>query len=229
MRFVSKIYCVNCGKLAAESSNYCWNCGAALHGTEAAVYRAEGPVLERPAQPSQSTPNPSPSDIELLEKTVPRKHLDPGAIWLFFINYIGKTFLLVPLLAIGAYYQPLIGVGLAIYLIVTYLIAVLVYNHFYFKIENDRLDIEYGIIHKRHASVPFRQVQNVNIIRTFIDRILGIARLEVESAGSSRTTKKDVVGGTRSKAEGFLPGLSVEHAREYHDLILQKARYMQGD
>lgn len=228
MQNVDKIYCVNCGQLAAEDSNYCWNCGAPLHGSEAAVYRAEEPTLDPPTQPTPEALKLS-IDPTILQKTISKRHLDPGVIWLFFINYIGKTFLLVPPLAIGAYYQPIIGAGFGLYLLMNYLIAVLVYNHFYFAIEEDRLAIEYGIIHKRHITVPFRQVQNVNIIRTMIDRMLGIARLEVESAGSAQVTKRDVVGGTRSKAEGFLPGLSIRHAQEYHDLILQKARYAQED
>lgn len=224
MQFVDKIYCANCGELAAENSNYCWKCGAPLHGSEAAVYRAQGPVLDPPTQPSPEALKTQ-ADPAVIKKTVPRSHLDPAVIWLFFLNYIGKTFLLVPPLAIGAYFQPIIGVGFAFYLLINYLIAVLVYNHFYFSIEEDKLLIEYGIIHKRHVTVPFRQVQNVNIISTLIDRILGIARLEVESAGSSQTYKREIVGGTRSKAEGFLPGLSMKRAREYHDLILQKARH----
>jgi membrane protein YdbS with pleckstrin-like domain len=224
MLCVDKIYCANCGALAAENANFCWKCGAPLRGRDASVYRAQGPALNPTTQPSTEALKTY-IDPAVVRKTVPKSHLDPAVIWLFFINYIGKTFLLVPPLAIGAYYQPIIGAGFGLYLLINYLIAVLVYNHFYFSIEEDRLLIEYGIIHKRHVTVPFRQVQNVNIISTLIDRILGIARLEVESAGSSQTYKREVVGGTRSKAEGFLPGLSIRRAREYHDLILQKARY----
>lgn len=219
---MNKVYCRNCGQLIPEDSNFCWRCGA----SQRALEEAAGKTEERPKVEPELSPEEA-AALEMLEATVKQRHLDPGAIWLFFINYIGKTAMVLPLFAVGIYLQPLVIVGFVIYLVLAFLIAILVFNHFIFDIEKDRLDIEYGIVHKRHVSVPFRQIQNVNITRSLIDRLLGIAKLEIESAGSSMTHKRDVVGGTKSKAEGFLPGLSVKDALTFHDMILQKAMHEQ--
>lgn len=223
---VKKIYCSNCGQLVDETAKYCWNCGAAQHGEESAVYRAKAAPVD-PATASHEAPHLSdPKLKELLDETIPRRHLAPAAKFLFFINYIGITALLLPLFAIGIYFEPLlVSILFGTYLLMLYLIAVLVYNHFHFAVEEEGFRIDYGIVNKRHVTIPFRQVQNVNITRTLIDRFLGIGKLEIESAGSSHIQKRDIVGGTRSKAEGFLPGLTMGDAEHLHDLILQKSLY----
>lgn len=196
-----------------------------MHGAESGQFRAKA----APTDPSKANEAAHLSDPELqalVNETFPPRRLAPAAQLLFFFNYIGITSLLLPVFAVGAYFEPiLVTIAFGIYVVVTYLIAMVVYNHFHFAVEAEGLRIEYGIINKRHVTVPFRQIQNVNITRTLLDRILGIGKLEIESAGSSHAVKRDIVGGTRSKAEGFLPGLTLKEAEHLHDLLLQKALY----
>jgi membrane protein YdbS with pleckstrin-like domain len=227
---MSKIYCSNCGKLTDYNANFCRYCGAPQHGEESAIYRAQEAPIRPPTVPSDAAEArvETPKERRLEDEVVPKRHLSPNAIWLFYINYLFKTFIIIPLLIIGTLYEPLVGLILAAYLLVTFLIATLVYNYFYFAVNDDQLEIDYGIIHKRHVSLPFRQVQNVNITRTLIDRALGIARLEIESAGASHGQKRDIIGGTRSKAEAYLPGVSMRDAKHLHDVILQKALHQQN-
>lgn len=222
---MKKIHCSNCGQLVNESAHFCWSCGAALHGEESGVYRAKAERVDPAAAPDHAATHLKDPELQkLLHETFPPRRLAPAAIWLFFFNYIGISALLLPLFAVGIYFEPVLGlVGVGFYFVIIYLIAVVVYNHFHFSVEDEGLRIEYGIINKRHVTVPFRQIQNVNITRTLIDRILGIGKLEIESAGSSHGVKKDIVGGTRSKAEGFLPGLTMKEAEHLHDLLLQKS------
>lgn len=224
---MNKIHCSNCGQLVNETANFCWSCGAAQHGEESAMYRAKAAPVDPAAAPAHATTHlQDPKLTALLNEMIPRRHLAPTAKVLFFVNYIGITSLLLPLFVIGMYFEPLlVGILFATYFVVIYLIAVLVWNHFYFAVEEEGFRIDYGIVNKRHVTIPFRQVQNVNITRTLIDRVLGIGKLEIESAGSSYAKKRDVVGGTRSKAEGFLPGLTMKEAEHLHDLILQKSLY----
>lgn len=220
---VKKIYCSNCGQLVDESAHFCRFCGAPLHGEQSGQFRAQAAPTD-PATADAAVHLENPELQALVNETFPPRHLAPAAQLLFFSNYVGITSLLIPLFAIGAFFEPILSVvGFGIYIIVTYLIAVVVYNHFVFSVETEGLRIEYGIINKRHVTIPYRQIQNVNITRTLIDRILGIGKLEIESAGSSHDVKKDIVGGTRSKAEGFLPGLTLKEAEHLHDLLLQKA------
>lgn len=222
---VKKIYCSNCGQLTNETAQYCWNCGAALHGQESAVFRSKTEPIDPVTAVKRAQAHLKDPELQkLVEESFPPRKLAPRAILLFFLNYIGITSLLLPLFAIAFYFEPTLTLALfGFYLVILYLIAVIVYNHFLFSVEQEGLRIEYGIINKRHVTIPYVQIQNVNITGTLIDRILGITKLEIESAGSTYPDKRDIVGGTRSKAEGFLPGLTRREAEHLHDMLLQKA------
>lgn len=226
---MEQIYCHNCGELADKNASFCWNCGAALHGHDATLYRSINHPLKHPTVPSQEAKDEAtdPRVQKLLDELVPRRHLAPNTIILFFINYLGITGLVIPLFIVGIYFEPMVALAFAGYFIILYLIAVLVYNHFYFAVEEEGFRIDYGIINKRHVTIPFQNIQNVNITRSIIDRALGIGRLEIESAGSASAFKRDVVGGTKSKAEGYLPGLNMKDAEHLHDLVLQKSMHHQ--
>lgn len=220
---MAKIYCSNCGQLIPEDSNFCRICGAPQHGPESALFRAEAAPVEQATKPIPEVLSKKYARMRRLEReTVARRQLDPKAVWLFFINYNLFMFILIPAFAAAIYFQPLVVILFFAYELMVFLIASLVHNHFYFEIDDNGLEIEYGIIHKKHVSLPFRQIQNVNVIRTFIDRLLGIAKLEVETAGSARIKKRDVIGGVRTHAEAILPGLSLKDSRHLHDLLLQK-------
>lgn len=222
---MKKIHCSNCGKLVDASANFCWHCGAATHGHDSAAFRAKVEAIDPAAATEHAKSHLEDPELKkLVQETFPPRKLAPMAITLFFFNYVGITSLLLPLFAIGIYFEPVLSLALlGFYLVMLYLIAVVVYNHFHYAVEDEGLRMEYGIINKRHITIPYRQIQNVNITGTLIDRILGITKLEIESAGSTYPDKREVVGGTRSKAEGFLPGLSMKEAEHLHDLLLQKS------
>jgi uncharacterized membrane protein YdbT with pleckstrin-like domain len=196
-----------------------------MHGAESGQFRTKAAQAD-PTQLNESSHANDPELQALVNETFTPRHLSPAAQLLFFVNYIGITSLLLPLFAIGAFFEPiLVAIAFGIYVIMIYLIAVVVYNHFVFSVEDEGLRIEHGIVNKRHVTIPFRQIQNVNITRTLIDRMLGLGKLEIESAGASHAERRDVVGGTRSKAEGFLPGLTMKEAEHLHDMLLQKAMH----
>lgn len=210
-----------------EVSSFCRYCGAAQHGEEASAYRAEAPVVRQATLPAPQVERVAHTRQVILKQheVVGRRHLAPRTVWLFFINYNLRMGIVLPGFLLAIYFEPL-AVGLLLaYLLVIYLIAQLVYNYFYFTIDNNNFTAEYGIIHKKHVSIPFQQIQNVNIKRTFIDRLLGLSKLEVESAGTASLKMRDIVGGTRSRSEGFLPGLSMEDAMHIHDVLLVKKEY----
>ncbi len=60
---------------------------------------------------------------------------------------------------------------------------VLSWLFFRYTIDEHELYIESGIIARRKRSIPIKRVQNVNIHQSFIQRVLGIAKVQVETAG----------------------------------------------
>lgn len=208
-----------------ESSNFCQFCGAAQHGDEAAVYRAQEPTIINTvgAQAVASSHKAHPSHKKPKSGIINKKNLSGRAKWSFVLGYTKYTGIVLLLLLAGLIIQPLIfGAALLFYIFSLYIFASLVHGHFYYGIDEHGLNVEYGIIHKRHVSIPFDKIHNVNITRTFTDRLLGLARIEIETSGNSLFHKNDVVGGNITTAEGMLPGLSLLQAEKVHDLLLER-------
>jgi uncharacterized membrane protein YdbT with pleckstrin-like domain len=63
------------------------------------------------------------------------------------------------------------------------ILSVLVYLNYTFKLEEFDLKLRRGILNIEEVSIPYRQVQDVNIIRSLFYRILGVSRIIIDSAG----------------------------------------------
>jgi putative membrane protein len=80
--------------------------------------------------------------------------------------------------------QPLIFSLVTLLTVVTLLIIALwAYSNFWYEVTDDGLFIKFGIINQKTISVPFDQVQNVNIERSLVDRLFGLARISIENSG----------------------------------------------
>lgn len=209
---MTKIYCSNCGTLVEGNSNFCRTCGAPQHGVEASVYRAQAPVIEQGTVPAA----PAPVQLEYIS----RRNLGFGGFMGFFLSFVAKTFVLLALFVAGIVLAPQYFIlGTAAYLLLVAVSAMLVYSNFYYEIDEDGLTIESGVIHKSQVTVPFDQVQNVNIERSIIERILGVSSISIETAGSSGGG----TGKSRLRAEAHLPGIDFELAKKIHDLLIDGA------
>lgn len=57
------------------------------------------------------------------------------------------------------------------------------YRRFEYELTADTLDIASGVVSRRHRDIPLGRVQNVDISRNVLQRALGIAVVEFETAG----------------------------------------------
>jgi putative membrane protein len=82
----------------------------------------------------------------------------------------------------------LAGVGLAgAALIVLLGYEVARYRRFEYALGTETLDIRSGVVSRRNREIPIRRVQNVDIRRNVVQRLLGIAAVGFETAGGSAT------------------------------------------
>lgn len=81
-------------------------------------------------------------------------------------------------------------------------------SFFYFKylITPSELIIQSGIINRKQRNIPLRRIQNVNIQQNFLQRILGISTVKMETAG-------DVT------SEAILDSVGKENATEIREII----------
>lgn len=61
------------------------------------------------------------------------------------------------------------------------------YRRFEYQLTGDGLEIASGVLSRRNREIPLRRIQNVDISRNVIQRALGIAVLDVETAGGGAT------------------------------------------
>ncbi|MBU4360323.1 PH domain-containing protein [Patescibacteria group bacterium] len=157
--------------------------------------------------------------------------LHPKAKWLFFFrSFIGAltTFIIIFVFAIiptllsnGSGTFTFLVISFVVFLIIailSYIIATLNYKFYKFELTEDAYKSERGIIHKRYISIPYERIQNVDIHRSLLARMLGLSELLIHTAGYGAAGSK----GTGS--EGKLPGLSVEDTEKVRDALIQMAK-----
>lgn len=163
--------------------------------------------------------------------------LHPRAVWLFIFG-MGSSSILAGLIVVVYFVSTVREIlletndsNLAIDSIVSLwwvwipllvvfhvIFAYLTYHFWGFELRENEYRAERGIIWKRYVSIPYTRIQNVDIHRGLIARILGLSDVLIHTAGYGG------VGSQGMGSEGRLPGLDKEEAERVRDELLQKAR-----
>ncbi|OGD87096.1 hypothetical protein A3D81_02770 [Candidatus Curtissbacteria bacterium RIFCSPHIGHO2_02_FULL_40_17] len=108
--------------------------------------------------------------------------------------------------------------------LVSYLLAKLAYKNWRFEVTEDSLRVEKGIIWKRYVSIPYERIQNIDIMRGLLARILGLSDLHIQTAGQSTTSGFSLF----SSSEGRIPGLGTEEAEALRNDLIKRAKGKTG-
>jgi putative membrane protein len=63
----------------------------------------------------------------------------------------------------------------------------LVWKNYEFEVTEDTFDIRSGVLNKKAREIPLKRIQNVDVRRNIVHRILGIAKVNLETAGGKST------------------------------------------
>lgn len=80
------------------------------------------------------------------------------------------------------------------------------YWRFSYRITPNQIVIQSGVLNRKHRSIPIERVQNIQIERNLVARLFGIAKVKVETAGSSST-------------EGSLEYVALDEAHEIRQVV----------
>jgi putative membrane protein len=136
------------------------------------------------------------------------RHLHPGTIALRFIKEAPQTMVALPAaLALtsktgltGALYgAAALGLGLLA-------VKWVAWRRFRYGVGSAEIVIESGILHRNRRSIPFDRVQDVDIERTFLARLLGLAKVRIET-------------GAGGKDEGLLDSVSLAEANRLREAV----------
>lgn len=168
------------------------------------------------------------------------QHLHPKAKWLLFFRYTLFAFLAAMTSLAGfwivflttlsdmkderqIFWTGLIfGTGNLLIALALFILALVLtpraYENYKYKLTEKSLEIERGAVAKKHFSIPYEKIQNVDIHRGPLTRILGLSDLQVMTAGGSRF-QKTVWG-----HEGRLLGLDPKVAEELREELITRAK-----
>jgi uncharacterized protein len=154
--------------------------------------------------------------------------LHPGAKWSFRIRfYVIMIFIafflsifslggLVILFSESSSLLAIIGFSILGYiifiLVVGEIYANLAYKNWKYELTEDGLKKERGIIFKKYSTIPYTRVQNVDIYRGILARMLGFSTVMIHTAGYSGVPN----------AEGHLPAIETHKAEQIREFIMAK-------
>ena len=98
----------------------------------------------------------------------------------------------------GSYVWWIFGVSL-IFIAVT---SVLKFRNFKFRLDETQLVLNSGVLTKDVTNIPLDKIQSVHLHQNFIQRILGITGLKIDTAGSS-TEELEIPALKRKKQSHF--------------------------
>lgn len=92
--------------------------------------------------------------------------------------------------------------------------AILRYWYFRFTVDDDGLRIRHGVLKKTHLEIQFERVQGMDVERSVVDRLLGLATVTFDTAGSAAR-------------EGQLPAIRQTFADALRQRIEQRGRLVE--
>ena len=170
--------------------------------------------------------------------------LHSGARWLFRLQAYYPLFFIGIFITIWSFQifkfiaGGSIGAGLIIAIVFYILFVIIVsetyarmsYTRWLYEITNDGIKIEHGIIWKKYTSLPYERVQNVDIKRGIIGRMVGFSSVEIETAGQSGFSggygfRFGRRGYRQYHSEGYLPAIDVSGAEKIREFVMKKIKH----
>ena len=101
--------------------------------------------------------------------------------------------------------------------------ARMAYKRWFYEFTDTNLKIEHGIIWKHYKSIPYERVQNVDIHRGVIARILGFSSVVIHTAGySGGYSGYGGYAAAKFGAEGLIPAVNTEEAENIRGFLMKK-------
>lgn len=136
-------------------------------------------------------------------------------LWLFLVIF-GKSMLPASMISYVGMADIIVFIFFIIITILSVIVALLNYYSYKFMLGDHAFRITRGILNKEEVNIPYRQIQNININRDIVSRIIGVSRITILTAGFE--DKNDT-----AESEGILPVIDQALAEEIQSELLRRA------
>jgi putative membrane protein len=86
-------------------------------------------------------------------------------------------------------------------LVVIFFTSILSWFRYTYRIENEELRIEYGIFVRKKRYIPVERIQSLDISEGLLQRMFGLVKVQIETAGGSKSDEAEAVLTAISKNE----------------------------
>lgn len=102
--------------------------------------------------------------------------------------------------------KPLASLALLAALSLCFGAPVFAYNHleylsFTYELSVEEVIIREGVLTRNTAVIPYARIQNINTKRTVFERLIGLATLQIETAGTNPGASEGILPGVAKKDE----------------------------
>lgn len=181
----------------------------------------------------------------MLKKDSSWQHLGKKTFWIFVVKH-SKLFLVFFVLGIIFTYSIVLGdkkasfdeliltyehlyiskslilmtlwLALLGFLIVILLYSLIIYRQYKFKIDQHAFYVRRGVFFVKESVIPYRQIQNVEINRPYIYRLIGLAELDLTTFSNAEFNGNP----NSEKAKHLLPLIDYKVAKSLSEHLIQR-------
>ena len=125
------------------------------------------------------------------------------------VRSLGGAYALIAYFAVSGRWTSAIIAAIAI-LLLSIGGTVLYWARFEFRVGKDEIRIDSGILNRRHRSIPFDRIQDVDIVQGPLDRLLGLAEVRFETGGGGQGPGSE---------EGMIQSITLQRAEQIRQLV----------
>ncbi|HET7605339.1 MAG TPA: PH domain-containing protein [Sphingomicrobium sp.] len=125
------------------------------------------------------------------------------------LRSLGGAYALIAYLAVSGRWSTAVVAAIAI-LLLGIGGTILYWTRFQFRVGQHEIRIDSGVVNRRHRSIPFDRIQDVDIVQGPLARLLDLAEVKFETGGGGE--------GPRSE-EGVLHAITLDRAEEIRRLV----------
>ncbi len=114
---------------------------------------------------------------------------------------------------------------LIVSLVVSSIWGKLLYKSYSYEMSKTSLNVKWGVVRKHSATIPYQRIQNIDINRGIMARILGLSEVWIQTAGFSAGLNQF---GALRFSEGIIPGLDIKEAEKMRSSLLKKIKGKRG-